>query len=70
MGHGWDRDRIVAEIVPPALGRSLLLADAMVADAVRQGWIAPPALVASGSQPRKPVMSFDELMRGIEADER
>src|ERR1700731_5266669 len=37
-----DRDRVVAEIVPPQAGRSPLLADAMLAEAVRQGWVTPP----------------------------
>jgi len=34
-----DRDRVVAEIVPPQPGRSPLLADARLAEAVREaGW--------------------------------
>jgi antitoxin (DNA-binding transcriptional repressor) of toxin-antitoxin stability system len=37
-----DRDRVVAELVPPRAGRSSLLSDAMLADAVRNGWITPP----------------------------
>ena len=42
-----DRDRVVAEIVPPERTRSPVLADALLAEAVRQGWITPPALVSS-----------------------
>jgi antitoxin (DNA-binding transcriptional repressor) of toxin-antitoxin stability system len=30
-----DRDRVVAEIMPPSAGRSSFLADAVLADAVR-----------------------------------
>ena len=37
-----DRDRVVAELGPPALGRSPLISDALLLDAVRQGWIRPP----------------------------
>ena len=37
-----DRDRVVAELVPPQPGRSPLLADARLAEAVREGWLAPP----------------------------
>src|SRR5262249_23311255 len=37
-----DRDRVVAEIVPPRPGRSPLLVDALLAEAVREGWLTPP----------------------------
>lgn len=63
-----DRDRVVAELVPPASSRSPVLADAMLAEAVRQGRITPPALSAAGPPPRKPVMSFRELTRQLERD--
>jgi prevent-host-death family protein len=33
-----DRDRVVAEIVPPQAGRGLFLADAILAEVVRDGW--------------------------------
>ncbi|MBL8663413.1 MAG: type II toxin-antitoxin system Phd/YefM family antitoxin [Candidatus Odyssella sp.] len=61
-----DRDRVVAELVPPQTGRSELLADAMLAEAVREGWVTPPALVAGGPPPRKPVMAFRELMADLQ----
>lgn len=63
-----DRDRVVAEIVPPDKSRSPRLADALLADAMRQGWITPPALPSTGVPPRKPVMSFRELKRQLEQD--
>ena len=63
-----DRDRVVAEIVPPDKSRSPRLADALLADAMRQGWITPPALPSTGVPPCKPVMSFRELKRGLEQD--
>jgi antitoxin (DNA-binding transcriptional repressor) of toxin-antitoxin stability system len=64
-----DRDRVVAELVPPRAGRSPLVADALLAEAVRQGWITPPALPSSGPPPpRHPVMSFRELLRELEQD--
>jgi antitoxin (DNA-binding transcriptional repressor) of toxin-antitoxin stability system len=63
-----DRDRVVAEIVPPRAGRSPLLADAMLADAVRQGWVTPPAFVGEGTPPRKPVMRFLDLMNELRHD--
>jgi antitoxin (DNA-binding transcriptional repressor) of toxin-antitoxin stability system len=63
-----DRDRVVAEIVPPQAGRSLLLADALLAEAVREGWLTPPPLAGSGPPPRKPMMSFRELMKELQHD--
>jgi antitoxin (DNA-binding transcriptional repressor) of toxin-antitoxin stability system len=63
-----DRDRVVAEIVPPRSGRSPLLSDAMLAEAVRKGWVTPPALVGAGPPPRKPVMALADLMEDLGHD--
>jgi antitoxin (DNA-binding transcriptional repressor) of toxin-antitoxin stability system len=63
-----DRDRVVAEIVPPQAGRSPFLADALLAEAVRNGWIAPPALASRSPPPRKPVGTFRQLMRELQRD--
>ena len=64
-----DRNRVVAELVPPAAGRSASPADALLADAVRQGWVTPPPLAAVGVPPRRPAGRFDDLMRDL-ADDR
>src|ERR1019366_8453896 len=63
-----DRDRVVAEIGPPQPGRSLLLSDSLLAEAVREGWVMPPALVASSPPPRKPIMAFRDVINDIEHD--
>ena len=63
-----DRDRVVAEIVPPHGGRSPLLADALLAEAVREGWLTPPVLTSPDPPPRKPIMRLRELMRELEQD--
>lgn len=63
-----DRDRVVAELGPPREGRSPLLADAVLAEAVRQGWLTPPALPAGGPPPRRPVMKFRALLEELERD--
>jgi antitoxin (DNA-binding transcriptional repressor) of toxin-antitoxin stability system len=63
-----DRDRVVAEIVPPRSGRSPLLSDAMLAEAVREGWLTPAVLAGSGPPPRKPVMAFRDLMKELHQD--
>ena len=63
-----DRDRVVAEIVPPDKSRSPLLADALLADAMRQGLVTPPALPSTSAPPRKPVMSIRQLKRELNQD--
>jgi len=63
-----DRDRVVAEVVPPQAGRSPLLRDALLAEAMRAGWLTPPALAGAEPPPRKPVMSFHQLMRDLGQD--
>lgn len=63
-----DRDRVVAELVPPREGRSVVLDDALLAEAVRRGWITPPAMPGDGPPPRHPVMRFRHLMRDLEHD--
>jgi antitoxin (DNA-binding transcriptional repressor) of toxin-antitoxin stability system len=63
-----DRDRVVAEIVPPREGRSGLLADARLAEAVRKGWITPPTLPATGPPARVPVGRLRGLLRELERD--
>jgi len=62
-----DRDRVVAELVPPQSGRGVLLADALLAEAVREGWVTPPVLGAKNPPPRKPVATFRELMAELDA---
>jgi antitoxin (DNA-binding transcriptional repressor) of toxin-antitoxin stability system len=63
-----DRDRVVAEIVPPQPGRSPVLADAQLAAAVREGWLAPPLIGGSAPPPRNPVMTFHDLMQDLKSD--
>jgi len=63
-----DRDRVVAELGPPREGRSPLLADARLAEAVRQGWITPQALPTGTPPPRNPVTSLRDLLRELEQD--
>jgi antitoxin (DNA-binding transcriptional repressor) of toxin-antitoxin stability system len=63
-----DRDRVVAEIVPPQPGRSPLLADAQLAEAVREGWLTPPLLAGSNPPPRKAVMTLRDLMQDLQCD--
>ncbi len=48
-----DRDHVVAELVPPRMTRGGDVADAMLADLVRRGVVAP-ALLPPGRPPAMP----------------
>ncbi len=63
-----DRDRVVAELVPPREGRSSELADAFLAEAVRQGWLTPPSLRDGQPPPCLPVAPLAELLSELTAD--
>jgi antitoxin (DNA-binding transcriptional repressor) of toxin-antitoxin stability system len=63
-----DRDHVVAEIVPPQVSRSDDAADALLADAVRKGWLRPPTMVTAGPPPRRPVARWSVLERELSSD--
>jgi antitoxin (DNA-binding transcriptional repressor) of toxin-antitoxin stability system len=63
-----DRDRVVAELVPPRPGRSPLVADAQLAEAVRVGSITPATLRTGDAPPRIPVARSDEILRELRED--
>ncbi len=63
-----DRDRVVAELVPPQSGRKDLKKESVIERGIREGWITPAKNPRSGPPPRKPVMTFDELMKELEQD--
>ena len=63
------RGRVVAEIGPPRETRSPVLADAMLADAVRKGWLTPA--LSPGSEPPRggpPEASLSVLLSELEGD--
>lgn len=63
-----DRDRVVAELVPPRETRSPLLADALLAEAVRKGWLTPPAGAAGPLPSREPEAALDALLAELDQD--
>lgn len=64
-----DRDQVVAEIVPPGPRRSEEAADALLADAVREGWLRPPTLGrGSAAPPRRPVQRWSTIERDLSRD--
>lgn len=63
-----DRDRVVAELVPPQAGTPEFAGDAVLADAVRSGWLRPAVLPAGLAPPRVPVAPLAELLSELERD--
>lgn len=64
-----DRDEVVAELTQPRAERSPILADALLADAVRQGWLSPPALSSREPVPTtEPVTTLAELLGELDRD--
>ena len=63
-----DRDRVVAELGPPRPGRAATVADALLAEAVREGWVTPPLTSAQGPPPRAPVACWSEIADALGRD--
>jgi antitoxin (DNA-binding transcriptional repressor) of toxin-antitoxin stability system len=63
-----DRDRVVAELTPPQAGRAERIGDALLADAVRNGWLQPPVTIAGPLPPRQPVTRLGDLLHDLAAD--
>ncbi len=63
-----DRDKVIAELGPPRQGRSPMASDAVLADAVRKGWITPAVLSTGSPPPRHPVDRFEKIAGELEAD--
>jgi hypothetical protein len=63
-----DRNRVVAEIGPPQIGR-YIPDDPVLARGVREGWLTP-ARIRDGSPPPRPepVMTLEELMKELAQD--
>lgn len=62
-----DRERVVAELIPPRAGRSDMAPDALLADAVRKGWVTAPLM--SGTPPAGPAVApLSTLMAELDHD--
>ncbi|HEX9729402.1 MAG TPA: hypothetical protein VGA37_12920 [Gemmatimonadales bacterium] len=62
-----DREIVVAELRPPE-GRGPLAADAVLAEAMRRGWLTAPLIGGSSIPPRLPVAPLREVLRELDAD--
>ncbi|MCR4302010.1 MAG: type II toxin-antitoxin system Phd/YefM family antitoxin [Sulfuricaulis sp.] len=63
-----DRDRVVAEIVPPHAGVGAHVSDAVLADMVRCGLMSPALNVTHEPPPRQPVAPLAEILAELRAD--
>jgi prevent-host-death family protein len=63
-----DRDRVVAELVPPRETRSTCLPDAILAEAVRAGLLTPATLPPGAPPATTPVATLAELMSELAMD--
>ena len=63
-----DRDRVVAELVPPQAGRSQRLEDAVLAQAYREGWLKPPLNRSAPLPPPRPVEPMSVLLDDLAKD--
>jgi hypothetical protein len=60
--------RAVGLKVAPREGRSPWVADAVLAELMRNGWLSPPTSVGEGPPPSIPVMSWEELKEELDRD--
>jgi prevent-host-death family protein len=65
-----DRNRTVAELVPPQPPQDGETRESGLDRGIREGWITPAAHPGKGPLPRKPVKgySFEQLMADLERD--
>lgn len=63
-----DRERVVAELVPPRAGRSIMASDALLADAVRNGWVTPPVVGHTEPPAGLPVAPLGVILAELDRD--
>jgi antitoxin (DNA-binding transcriptional repressor) of toxin-antitoxin stability system len=64
-----DRDRVVAELIPPRGGGGRTVTNERWAEAIRQGHITPAKNPRSGPPPRgEPIMTLEELLKELDQD--
>lgn len=63
-----DRDKVIAELIAPREGRSAPVSDAFLAEAVRSGWLTPPAMKDGNPPPRLPAVSSAKLLAELAED--
>jgi antitoxin (DNA-binding transcriptional repressor) of toxin-antitoxin stability system len=63
-----DRDRVVAELIPPRVPQKASTAEAAWAELVRQGIVTPAANPNAPLPKPNPIMTLEELLRELDED--
>lgn len=63
-----DRDRVVAEIVPPRAGTGAHISDAVLADMVRSGLMSPALNAMHEPPPRQPVAPTAQILAELRTE--
>jgi antitoxin (DNA-binding transcriptional repressor) of toxin-antitoxin stability system len=63
-----DRDRVVAELVPPERTRADRLPDALLADAVRRGLVTPAPLPPGAPPESQGVAPLDQILCELDGE--
>ncbi|MGH2407588.1 MAG: type II toxin-antitoxin system Phd/YefM family antitoxin [Candidatus Limnocylindrales bacterium] len=63
-----DRERVVAELVPPQEEHVSNPLGAILADLVQRGWLTPATGSMPDPVPSRPVMTLEELLAELEQD--
>jgi antitoxin (DNA-binding transcriptional repressor) of toxin-antitoxin stability system len=63
-----DREQVVAELVPPREGRAAVVQDALLAEAVRKGWLTPAVGAPADLLPRRPTGTLRVLLDELDSD--
>jgi len=63
-----DRDRVVAELVPPREDRSPWSGDSPLSDAIQRGWITPPASRNRPLPLPSPIAPLSEILAELAKD--
>ena len=63
-----DRDRVVAELVPPRETRSRVVADAQLADLVRRGLMTPSLYPPGRPRSAPPVAPLRQVLAELDED--
>lgn len=63
-----EKERVVAELSPPSQPSSAVTQDSFFTEAVKRGWITPPAIVSDEPPPRLPVAPLRDLLRELDED--
>lgn len=63
-----DRDRVVAELVPPRAERAPTAAAEIMAQGVREGWVTPATIIDGSPPPRVPFAATEQLLEELGRD--